>query len=69
MRRGKRSRKRKKDRAESAILSPKKLRKEVARREGEVEVGREGEDLRERRESREVHNFLGWLEESEIRVR
>ena len=49
-------------------MSPKKLRKEVARREGEGEVGRE-EVLRERRGSREAHSFLGWLEEREIRVR
>ena len=42
-----------------AILSPKKLRKEVARREGEGEVGSGGEVLRERRESREAHSFLG----------
>ena len=50
-------------------MSPKKLRKELARRKGEEEVGREGEVLRERRESREAHSFLGWLEEREIRVR
>src|SRR5437867_12042226 len=69
MRRGKRSRKRKKVERSFAILSPKKLRKEVARREWEGEVGREGEVLQERRESGEAHSFFGLLEEREIRVR
>ena len=44
------------------ILSPKKFKKEVARREGEEEGGRGETDLRERRESREDHNLLGSLE-------
>src|SRR6267154_5665694 len=44
------------------ILSPKKLKKEVARREGEEEGGRGETDLRERRESREDHNILGSLD-------
>ena len=45
------------------ILSAKKLRKGVARREGEGAVGKGGVDLRERRESRVAHSFLGWLED------
>ena len=41
----------------------KKLRKDVSRREGDGEVGNGGVDLRERRESRVGHRFLGWLED------
>src|SRR6267154_1820452 len=49
------------------ILSPKKFKKEVARREGEEEGERGETDLRERRESREDHNLLGSLEVRVIR--
>ena len=41
------------------ILSLKKLRKVEASSEGELQVGRQGGILRERRESRADHNFFG----------
>ena len=51
------------------ILSSKKFKKEVARSEGDEQVGRHGGMLRERRESSVDHNFLGKLVHSEMSVR
>ena len=50
------------------ILSSKKFKKEDASSEGDEQAGRQGETLRERRESSVDHNFLGRFEHCEMRV-
>jgi hypothetical protein len=50
------------------ILSLKKLRKEFAKCEEDKELGSTGEELRERRDCRVDHSFLGCLKHWETNV-
>ena len=57
-----------KDEISLMIFWSKNSRKEVARVDGDMALGRVADTLRESRESSVDHSFLGWVECCEMRL-